>query len=147
MCSSLFVLHRWLPLLDLNQRLPVITQLTPRCSVSCASLPSPQAPRDKRCGQPPFGLLPIKYRKSLLEFNRKKQNRKGHALRDLFCFGLIVQKCNSIKLFYTKKTLHLNHNGSDYKVFSIVDYFSSNALLICFSFCFINKKQIKQTTV
>ena len=34
-----------------------------------------------------------------------------------------------------------------YLVSCIVDYFSSSALLICFSFCFISKKQIKQTTV
>ena len=77
----------WLPLLDLNQRLPVITQLSSRRSANCASLPSPQASRSKHCGQPPFGLLPVKYKKPLFEFNRKNQNEKGHALRDLFRFG------------------------------------------------------------
>lgn len=34
-----------------------------------------------------------------------------------------------------------------YLVSCIVDYFSSSAVLICFSFCFISKKQIKQTTM
>ena len=35
----------------------------------------------------------------------------------------------------------------EYLVSYIVDYFSSRALLICFSFCFISRKQIKQTTM
>ena len=88
-------LHGLARVWTLNQRLPVITQLSSRRSANCASLPSPQAPRDKHCGQPPCGLLPVKYKKPLFEFNRKNQNEKGHALRDLFRFGLIVQNCNS----------------------------------------------------
>ena len=33
--------------------------------------------------------LPVKYRKTLPEFNRENQNKKGHALRDLFRFALV----------------------------------------------------------
>ena len=86
----------WLPLLDLNQRLPVITQLTPRCSVSCASLPSPQAPRDKHCGQPPFGLLPLNLR-SHWSNSKERNKKKGTAVGRTLLFELVGQNCNSVK--------------------------------------------------
>ena len=88
----------WLPLLDLNQRLPVITQLTPLRFVSCASLPSPQAPRDKRCGQPPFGLLSVKYRESLIRFKRRSQ-KEGHGHWPYPSFWLTTHNLNRIIRF------------------------------------------------
>ena len=79
------------------RRPPVLTQLSARCASNCASLPRRTSDGCKRCGQPPFGLLPVKYKKPLFEFNRENQNEKGHALRDLFRFELVGQNCNSVK--------------------------------------------------
>ena len=33
------------------------------------------------CGQPPFGLLPVKYKKPLFEFKRRKAKNERHASR------------------------------------------------------------------
>ena len=104
-----------LPPLDLNQRLPVITQLSSLRSVSCTSLHSPQAPRGKHCGQPPLRDCFLLSIGSLCVMTNKKSQRKRACFACPFPLSL---PNNFEPLFFLISFMPLPRNIGIQKIFS-----------------------------